>query len=629
MSFLIENFSDPSAYQLTNMGIVGGKLKLLANQVSAAKTKTADFLTTADYLYDVAKVDLSAANAKLKDRLPNATFGAPLTTDLNGTVGAGSLVGTATGGAAVSGGFLVCSGAQYVDWNAASKITDGQVYTLVVPYTPSYSGTPVSYRVIACVHNNDGTNKNLTDLTHYLTTGQLVLTLMDSLANTIVSVNLGVWAPVAGTEYIFTIVRKVSGTSGQGASKVLIDNVQFGATSTAVGASAIPARIRLGSSKDGSLSAAQKYRNVSVYPTALTAQPTITAVPASRYATDNPTVDLVTHSIDDALGISSLDSLAATINGAGGDTAKFSVSQDNGSSFIYHNGSAWVASTTYSQTNTLAEIYAARAGLDLASGKFRLRMWLHSNDGSTTPTADDVVIGYKTLMYRTDGGTCLPNAYAACNALINAIATGLVIPAGCTAKFGLYVNSVVKWWNGTAWDDSDLSNSELNLIADIATNIASALTVNSTVSLFARFTSGDGTTTPELDASSLEFNFGGIEVSAPATCDVFGYVRDRHGNPQQSVEVNTAFEGEEDGEYTEAGSHIIAGGDPVRTDANGYFMVTLIQSALFQGGSRRCKFTFSREESVNVRQINAADILVTVPAAESVDITSLITGVAP
>jgi hypothetical protein len=72
---------------------------------------------------------------------------------------------------------------------------------------------------------------------------------------------------------------------------------------------------------------------------------------------------------------------------------KYSLKKD--SQYYYHNGSAWVvADGTYLQTNTVAEIVANASTFTIISVGFNVKIFLHSEDGQTTPNIDQLVITY-------------------------------------------------------------------------------------------------------------------------------------------------------------------------------------------------------------------------------------------
>lgn len=93
------------------------------------------------------------------------------------------------------------------------------------------------------------------------------------------------------------------------------------------------------------------------------------------------------------LSVDGLISYLETVVKAGLDDIK-TVIEKTGTTYWW-NGSAWVASSGYAESNTAAEISANMASWDLSDG-FLIRpvLYLHSEDGLTTPQADSITIEY-------------------------------------------------------------------------------------------------------------------------------------------------------------------------------------------------------------------------------------------
>ena len=82
-----------------------------------------------------------------------------------------------------------------------------------------------------------------------------------------------------------------------------------------------------------------------------------------------------------------------TETAAGSDAIKYILKK--GTSWYYYTGSAWAVSDgTYSQSNTAAEIEAAKATFTTSVVVSKVKAFLHSDDGSTTPQLDAIDIHY-------------------------------------------------------------------------------------------------------------------------------------------------------------------------------------------------------------------------------------------
>lgn len=116
------------------------------------------------------------------------------------------------------------------------------------------------------------------------------------------------------------------------------------------------------------------------------------------YAMTNPTIASNSSVLCDGLS-----SVAVSSSQSGSDLIKYVVSVQNLSTSLtqdyYWNGSAWVVSDgTYTQSNTLAQINTNIATLNstvLVTGKrVLIKAFLHSADGSTTPTLTSITLVY-------------------------------------------------------------------------------------------------------------------------------------------------------------------------------------------------------------------------------------------
>ena len=106
------------------------------------------------------------------------------------------------------------------------------------------------------------------------------------------------------------------------------------------------------------------------------------------YPVDNPTLEIA-----QGIRIEDLITFTGTVTKSGSDDVKYILKR--GTSWYYHDGSSWVVSDeTYAQSNTNAEITANIASFTTNQVDFNVRIFLHSDDGSTTPSIQSLVIVY-------------------------------------------------------------------------------------------------------------------------------------------------------------------------------------------------------------------------------------------
>lgn len=119
------------------------------------------------------------------------------------------------------------------------------------------------------------------------------------------------------------------------------------------------------------------------------------------YSTANPTIKSA-----NILNVISVSAYTDTITEGGSDLVKKVLEVDGVNK--YWDGVAWETSTSYSQSNTTAEMNTNLSSLDLSAGKsIRVVYYLHSDDGSTTPDIDVSTITYNLEAIPSDPSTCV------------------------------------------------------------------------------------------------------------------------------------------------------------------------------------------------------------------------------
>lgn len=341
-----------------------------------------------NFTYDSSLIDITTT-AGLKDLRPaNATCYAGYTSSIDLLWGDGVLTGAASGGAAVSGGKLdlAHSDIRYVDYDADLNADSQQTGCIRFKMTPNFSGAPGVYMGIFCITK---ATTLVTNCVQFIISnaGNLFLQIYDQSDVLKVNLNCGIWSPTSGVEYEFEINYDLT----SGASRVFIDGVQFGSTSTATGTrSSDIGLLRIGNYPSPTQTSNFKIDDLMIFSTV---QHTANYTPASYgttiYSTANPTILL-----NSTTAMDGLDGFSEVASKTGSDEVKYTIvvaGQDK-----YWNGSAWANSAgTYAQANTAAEIETNKASLDLSTGyNVKIMAFLHSDDGSTTPTLTSNEISY-------------------------------------------------------------------------------------------------------------------------------------------------------------------------------------------------------------------------------------------
>ena len=113
--------------------------------------------------------------------------------------------------------------------------------------------------------------------------------------------------------------------------------------------------------------------------------------PGSGYPTDNPTI-FVTPFIQ-ATEVKSFTASEVTV---GSDEVRYVV-LINGSPF-YWTGTEWATSTGYTETNTAVDINSNLSGLISEQSVIGFMAYLHSDDGTSTPSLLEVNIGIDNIV---------------------------------------------------------------------------------------------------------------------------------------------------------------------------------------------------------------------------------------
>lgn len=117
------------------------------------------------------------------------------------------------------------------------------------------------------------------------------------------------------------------------------------------------------------------------------------------YTTSNPKITTL-----EDVSLQVFTSLAHTLAAAGLDTVKYTLLK--GSTEYYWDGADWVESDeTYAQTNVIAELNTNASSFTDEETNFFLSAYLHSEDGSTAPELDNILLTYSATTFFVEDGT--------------------------------------------------------------------------------------------------------------------------------------------------------------------------------------------------------------------------------
>lgn len=153
-----------------------------------------------------------------------------------------------------------------------------------------------------------------------------------------------------------------------------------------------------------------------------------------------------------------LSAFTETATKPSGSEIKYHVSPDDGSTWYYWTGAAWaVTDDTYTQANTAADVNTNIGSL-AASGTFKFRALLHSDDGTETPELDNIHVTEPVTYSTTD------DLYVDTKAASQIDGTDVIEwstltdvsdePANTEIRVLFSVDGRSTWlgWTGSAWD---------------------------------------------------------------------------------------------------------------------------------------------------------------------------------
>lgn len=497
----------------------------------------------------------------------DVTFFNDYNTDEDANYGVGVLTGALIGGATVAAGRLNLKGGtlKYVDYSAIGNADSLQVGCIRYDYIPDYSGSPIATRVFFALTQAASNGNNRIQLTH-LNSGVIRFIIADNTGSTIFQADLGAWSPTLGQSYEFEINWDIT----TGASRVFIDGTQIGTTQTATGTrSSAVGLLRTGTNHTAANTSDSEFDNFSVFSTVQHTANYVSGTfpPALGYSESEVELPIFTHA--GAGQILSLDSLIATEVGVPHYTFEL-----NGGGHFYWDGAAWsVSDDTYAQSNDIATVNANISTFPIPAGATLLCVDIYFPDGNTQASVADLTVTHTAnTIFNITNPTIIPTTSISQDAL-NSFVAILTVAGLDDVRFTLQLDGQQKYWSGVAWVDADGTYAQTNDLATIQANLAT-FTDRGSILPVVYLHSDDGSTTPNIDDLTIDFDFyGGIAV-AENVCTVWGYLYDELNAPVVGVTVSvtpTSF-------GVTNNKLINRDTKTVDTDSTGYWEFTLIET---------------------------------------------------
>jgi len=335
---------------------------------------------------------------------------------------------------------------------------------------------------------------------------------------------------------------------------------------------------------------------------------------AQIYPITNPTIDIDLAITTTVIGetIVAWNSFAETITTIGSDAVTYCLSNDDGVSWRYYSGGWNPSSGAYAQSNSGTTIAANIGSFPKTAEGMKVRVFLHSNNGITTPIISNLVVNYDDYIYSTASPKIFPvsTIYMDGFSLFSSTTTEI---GSDEVRYTLLVDTVEMYWNGTIWIAGG-SYINSNTALEINTNVSSLeMSLGKYIKVVIYLHSDDGSTTPNIDQFQITYNIHGTAPGTPNECFVYGYIYDSEGNPMLGATVKSVL--------TSVGIYdtdILIARDinVATTDITGYWEISLVENANMQSGVGYT-FTFIGEGMnnsynkvvPNLTSVNFADLV--------------------
>ena len=525
-----ENFSfDSDLIDFT--AVQKPRLKLTDNTL---QTFNQPFTADTGFTYNSSNTEFTGGLSRQIDKAPtDSVCWATYTTDkdLNASINSGSLVGTLVNGATVSGGYLDLTGgaSSYADYaglnNVDTLIQEGTIKFIV---KPNYSGTPSGIRNFIVISEASGDASNLVNIYHKSSDGNLKAVMNNQVLGTIMSEDLGLWNPTAGTDYEFELNFIIDTAVGANTFiRLFIDGIQFGATKTGVTGtrSSNIGLIRVGTNVGTGDLADHSVKDLIFFDTV---QHTSNYTPGytldeARYLGD--VITLPTMPYSGAGNIQVWTNIIATMT----NNPRLIMNDQ------YYSG-GWVASSdSWATASTIADVLANIATLPATDA---MTIKVVTNNGNDQMSISDLTLTYTGQIYSITNPT-IEFLESFTHEGLEAFTETSTKTGSDEVKYVLTKDGINYYYDSVTelWIVSDGTYTQTNTATEISANKASFIEIGVTTKIIAYLHSDDGSTTPTLTQVDIEFDFYSVDVTAPSPCVVYGWIYDENGNVVENASV--------------------------------------------------------------------------------------------
>lgn len=349
--------------------------------------KVLDYVTSTDYTYDAAEIEVTGGVAQLLAKTySNELFFVDFNEDNNPNANRASGNKYATSVAApISSGYLDLTGGTqtYVSYDSDNLAGFTNTGCVRIGFVPDYSGSPPSGQYLFSTSSNSG-NTNIFIVQHELS-GNMRIQIFNSAGGGLVDINAA-FVAVSGQAYVLEVNFDIT----SGASRLFIDGVQLGATSTSIG-TRIENQNRFNIGISHSLNGVTSVK-IDYLQLFSEVQNTANHTPISTLETYDKVFQGIINKATISTG-SLIGFYACELNG---NTESKYVINLNAVDY-YWSGSAWVTSSGSAQSNTADDVNTNIATFAInSSDDVLFKAYIRSVDGYDNPKLDSILIDYSS-----------------------------------------------------------------------------------------------------------------------------------------------------------------------------------------------------------------------------------------
>ena len=608
------NFNNAANYTLNQAAVSSGKGKLALTTLSGLDF-IQNFTSSTGFSYDVTKAEFVGGQVQQKAQGDGALFGANFSVDEDANWAAGSATGILVN-ATINAGKLDCTGGglKFCRYSSTSNmgIQKGCIRFRV---TPGYGYPPPSQYYLFCQTTSPAPTFGGALSLYHTASSDLRLQCKNSAGVSVFTVNLGKWYCNSGQEYVF----EVDYDFDAGATRVFINGTQLGATIPDVfSRGANVARLVLGTEWTETSVTDYSFDDILLFDTVqhTSNHSSAYSVPDTKYAASNVTLPEMEYT--NVGQIQAFEQFTTTEGGV----PKYTIQIGRSGNYLYYDGSQWdVSDGSYAQATDVATFNTNCGSLPIQGeiyGQFKVHF-----TNTNVQASVDVLTATMTGQQYYSSGTIITLETTAED--FSAFTDTVTNTANTTVTYAIYVDGVLKYWDGAAFSTSDGSFAQTNTSADINSHIGDLLSAPATTKFYILIVTSDRQETGKIDTLTFAYDHGGPPTT-PAKCIIWGYYRDISGNPVSGAVVSFSLV-RKSSEYKEAANNIIEKPISTTTRVSGYFEQPLIRSSEYEGTAAKYIVSISKPaDNLNTAKTSTGVKLeITVPDAVDRDITTLLT----